>query len=255
MKQSDLYKAIFYRKSIRKYEMTSLPEDLMTEIKTYINSVKYLDDSIKVELSYLETNEVKNLLPIKAPHYICVYSETKDGYLMNIGFILQQIDLYLSAKGIGSCWLGMAKPAKGILKQKEGMDFVIMLAFGNSEESVRRKDLLEFKRKELDDISTAKGANKLLEPVRIAPSATNSQPWFFTGNESELHLHRTKLSLIKTPVYGKMNQIDMGIAACHLYLSALEQNKKVDFTVKEMDPDEIPKGYQYMISATMVGKV
>ena len=248
MKHSELYNAIFYRKSIRKYKMTPLADDIMTEIKAYVNNIKHLDDSIKVDLSYVETKDVRNLLPIKAPHYICVYSETADGYLMNIGFIVQQIDLYLSAKGIGSCWLGMAKPAKGILKQKDGMDFVIMLAFGNSEEPLRREDLSEFKRKELGEISTVKEVDDILKPVRLAPSATNSQPWFFTGDKKEIHLHRIKLSIIKAPLYEKMNQIDIGIVACHLYLSALKHNKKIDFIFKQISVDQVPKGYQYMIS-------
>ena|GEM_PF-3748051 len=31
---------------------------------------------------------------------------------MNAGFLLQQIDLYLSDSNLASCWLGMAKPSK-----------------------------------------------------------------------------------------------------------------------------------------------
>lgn len=251
MEHSKLYDAIFQRKSIRKYQMTPLKTDIISEIKQYVSDVKYLDDSIKIEFSYLNTTDVRNLFPIKAPHYICVYSEKKDGYLMNVGFVLQQIDLYLSAKGIGSCWLGMAKPAKGIVTHKNGMDFVIMLAFGNSEGEVWRDDTSEFKRKELGAISTAKGVDDLLNPVRLAPSATNSQPWFFTGDINEIHLHRVTLGMIKAPIYEKMNQIDIGIAACHLYISAIQSNKHIEFHSKQISPDQIPQGYQYMISAQL----
>ncbi len=41
-----------------------------------------------------------------------ISSENTEGYLMNIGFIFQQMDLYLSSIGLGSCWLGMAKPTE-----------------------------------------------------------------------------------------------------------------------------------------------
>lgn len=252
MTQTQLYNAIFHRKSIRKYDMTPLAETVMMDIRDYVNNIKPLNGAIKTNLSYLGTDDVKNLLPIKAPHYIAVYSELAEGYLMNIGFILQQIDLYLSAKGIGSCWLGMAKPAKGILKQKDGLDFVIMLAFGDSLEPLSREALSEFKRKDLKDISSAAVADDLLEPVRLAPSATNSQPWFFTGGGEVIHLHRTKLSMIKAPLYDKMNQVDMGIAAYHLYLSGLQNNKKVGFTWDQTKAEPIPKGYEYMISAKLV---
>lgn len=251
MEYSKLYDAIFHRKSIRKYKMIPLKTEIILELKNYVNNIKHLDDSIKIEFSYLTTADVKNLFPIKAPHYICVYSEEKSGYLMNVGFVLQQIDLYLSAKGIGSCWLGLAKPSSQVSKQKNGLDFVIMLAFGNSEGPISRADMLEFKRKELKQITTIKGIDHLLNPVRLAPSATNSQPWFFTGDENEIHLHRIRLSMIKAPIYDKMNQIDMGIAACHLYLSALEHNKHIQFIPKKISPDQIPQGYQYMISAQL----
>lgn len=251
MEHSKLYHAIFHRKSIRKYKMTPLNTDIILELKNYVRNIKYLDDSIKIELSYLTTADVKNLLPIKAPHYICLYSQEKDGYLMNTGFVLQQIDLYLSAKGIGSCWLGLAKPSSQVSKQKNGLNFVIMLAFGHSEEPTNRSEILEFKRKNLEQISAASKMDELLNPVRLAPSATNSQPWFFTGDGNEIHLHRVKLNRIKVPIYGKMNQIDMGIAACHLYLSAIHHHKHIQFISKEINADKIPKGYQYMISAQL----
>jgi len=82
------------------------------KLKEYANNPKPLDESIRYEFAYLGTTDVKNLLSIKAPHYICLYSEKKSNYLMNAGFLLQQIDLYLSDSNLASCWLGMAKPSK-----------------------------------------------------------------------------------------------------------------------------------------------
>jgi hypothetical protein len=38
----------------------------------------------------------------KAPHYIAVFSQAKEGYLTNVG-LLQQMDLYFSANSLGSC--------------------------------------------------------------------------------------------------------------------------------------------------------
>jgi hypothetical protein len=103
MTNQKLYDAIFTRKSVRKYDMTPLSEEVMDEIKNYADNLKPLDDSIRYSMSFLSEVDSKLLIPAKvAPHYICIYSEKKDGYLMNAGFLLQQIDLYLSAKGIGS---------------------------------------------------------------------------------------------------------------------------------------------------------
>jgi nitroreductase len=244
MTNQELYNTIFKRKSIRKYDMTSLPQDKLAEIKGFAENVKPLVDSINYKFVYLGANDVKNLLPIKAPHYICLYSDNKDGYLMNAGYLLQQVDLYLSANNIGSCWLGMAKPSNDVPAQKNGLEFVIMLAFGNTVETVHREGTSEFKRNSLSEITTIVGADQLLEPVRLAPSASNSQAWFFSGDTKEIIVSRKKLNLIKAPLYGKMNQIDIGIALFHLWLSLDHQGNKITFDLNEADA---PSGYKFMV--------
>ena len=48
----------------------------------------------------------------EAPHFLAFFSEVKDGYAANAGFMMQQMDLFLSANGIGSCWQGGPKPIR-----------------------------------------------------------------------------------------------------------------------------------------------
>ncbi|MDD4570094.1 MAG: nitroreductase family protein [Tepidanaerobacteraceae bacterium] len=251
----ELYDAIFHRKSIRKYDMTPLPSDVLSEIKKYATNVKPLIPTIKTEFSYLTCNNVKNLLPIKAPHYICIYSERAEHYLMNAGFKLQQIDLYLSARGLGSCWLGMAKPARRLSLKINGMDFVIMLAFGKSAGILHRANVPEFKRKSQGEITTINGATDILNAIRLAPSATNSQPWFFTGNKDKMQISRRELGSIRTLVYDKLNQIDIGIALCHLYIAANMKSQNVNFFYDKQDESKTPKGYEYMISAALSSRL
>lgn len=244
MINQQLYSAIFHRKSIRKYDMTVLPEDTIAKVKEFASAVKPLDSSIKYELAYLSNGDVKNLLPIKAPHYVCIYSEKKEGYLMNSGFVLQQIDLFLSMNNIGSCWLGMAKPSKDVPAAKNGLEFVIMLAFGNAAEKVHREETSEFKRKSMSEATSIADAEELLEPVRLAPSASNTQPWFLSGDMNEITVSREKLGLIKAPLYGKMNQIDIGIALCHLELSLGHQGKTAVYDFKKAGA---PNKYEFMV--------
>ena len=239
----ELYNTIFKRKSIRKYDMTSLPQDKLSEIKEFTDSIEPIDGSINYVFSYLGTNDVKTILAIKAPHYICLYSEKKDNYLINAGYVLQQVDLFLSANNMGSCWLGMAKPSKDVPAQKNGLEFVIMLAFGNAAEELHRSSTSEFKRKSLSEITTIVGAEQLLEPVRLAPSAANTQAWLFGGNMKEIIVSRTKLNIIKAALYGKMNQIDIGIALYHLWLSLDHQGKMATYDFKKADA---PNGYEFM---------
>lgn len=250
MKSTQLYETIFRRKSIRKYDMSPLSSEILNGIKEYAKTIKVLDTSIQYELAYLGTADVKNLLPIKAPHYICLYSEKKGNYLMNAGFLLQQMDLYLSANNIGSCWLGMAKPSKEVPEQKNGLEFVIMLAFGDAKEPLHREDISEFKRNKLSDISTLVGGEELLEPVRLAPSASNTQTWFFSGDTEIITVSRKKLNIIKAPLYGRMNQIDIGIALKHLELSLEHQGKVGSYDFNKVP---VPSGYEFMVKVTAGG--
>lgn len=233
MTGNELYNAIFKRKSVRKYEMAPLEEEKINRVLDFSKGVKTLDDGIKYELSFQSSEEVKSLFAVKAPHYICFYSEKKEGHLANAGFILQQLDLFLSASGMGSCWVGMAKPPKEAPQMRNGMEFVIMLAFGNAAEPVHRESISEFKRNSLSEITAIKDADQLLEAARLAPSAANSQPWHIGGNAGELIISRKKLNIIKSQLYGRLNQVDIGIALCHLWLAGEQQGKRVTISLKQ----------------------
>ncbi len=250
MNNEELYKTIFIRKSVRKYDMTPLKDEQLKNIKCFADNTKQLITDIKCEFSFVTHDKVKNILPIKAPHYILIYSEKKEGYLMNAGFILQQVDLFLSANNLASCWLGMAKPSKEVPTLQNNLEFVIMLAFGNTKDKLHRTDTSEFKRKSISEISSINGADQLLEAARLAPSASNSQPWYFSGDTNEIIVSREKLSLLKAPIFNKMNQIDIGIALCHLWLSIYHQGKSASF---DYTNSNIPKGYEFMLKVKVEG--
>ena len=109
-------------------------------------------------------------------------------------------------------------------------------------------DASEFKRRGLSEISAAKHADDILKAVRIAPSASNSQPWFFTGDAEKLNIYRARLGMIKAALYDNMNQIDIGIAICHLFIAARALGKEMELMSDEKGEAMAPKGYQYMIS-------
>lgn len=248
MRQENFYEIIFQRKSIRKYDLTPLDENTLKQISSKINNLKPFYDPIKTELKIVSQNDVKGLLAVKAPHYIIAYSEAKEGYLTNIGFMLQQIDLFLSANGIGSCWLGLAKPIKEV-SNFSNLEFVIVLAFGKPAEPLHRSSASEFKRKSLQQIRTIEDKDQLLEPVRLAPSATNSQPWYFTGEAENLHVYCVKLNFIKAMIYEKMNKVDIGIAMCHLWIAAKHFGRTVEFINDQYAQNNSPAGYYYITTA------
>jgi len=165
---------------------------------------------------------------VKAPHNFIISSELTDGYLENVGFLYQQMDLYLSSLGLGSCWLGMAKPTEAL---ETKLEFVIVLAFGKPKESPYRS-LEGFNRKPLEEV--AAGSDPRLEAVRLAPSASNTQNWFFVCDAGKIHAYQKLLNPVKAKFYDKFNRLDVGIALCHLYLATVEQGAVFKFSLKDV---------------------
>jgi nitroreductase len=247
--KSELYQTIYKRKSIRKYEQTKLSQAQLQDIEDFLNEAELLDPEIKFETKIVDSDAVKSLIPIKAPHYLQFFSEAKGDYLLNAGFILQQLDLYLSNNDLGSCWFGMAKPKKEIIAESD-LEYVITLVFGNSKEENHRDSIEDFDRKSLSEIKKGENHYDLLEAVRLAPSATNGQPWYFVSEKDQIHLYQIEPNFIKKFFYEKMNKIDMGIALAHLWLAADQHNKKIEIEKLKESPAEV-EGYNYLTTVKL----
>jgi len=220
------------RKSIRKYDLTALDDVTLAEVKAKIDAVKPLYPDIRYSIDIV--NKTKGMYGIKAPHYLVFGSEEKDGAYENIGFIGQQLDLYFSGAGLGSCWLGMAKPEE---KPESSLPHVISMAFGKPAEPLHR-DITEFKRKTLETI--CEGHDERLEAARLAPSGVNAQNRYFVAVDGKIRCYRIK----PNPLFGfalkKMGSIDMGIAICHI----AEESESFRFIVEADAPAR--KGCVYM---------
>ncbi|MGF7117180.1 nitroreductase family protein [Methanobacterium oryzae] len=245
MKETELYETIFKRKSIRNYDLTPLDQNTLNTISTHLNDLESLYEDIKTEFKIIRTDDVKRRMMKKAPHYIAAFSEVKEGYLTNIGFMLQQMDLFLSANGIGSCWQGIPKLKKEVLESEE-LKFIILIAFGNPNELLYRTNVSEFKRKPLKEMNDFNGLQELLEAVRLAPSATNSQPWFLKGDDNLIHVYAIKPGFVRGLVAKKYIPIDVGIALYHLKLSAEHMGKKTEILI-DKKKDNL-SGYEYVAS-------
>ncbi|MCL2703926.1 MAG: nitroreductase [Defluviitaleaceae bacterium] len=196
------------RKSIRKYDPAALDSATLEKVRAQIENVKPLYPDIRYSIEI--TNKTKGLFNIKAPHYLIFGSEEKEGAYENIGFVGQQLDLFLSAAGLGACWLGASKPQE---IEASVLPHVISLAFGKPGEPLHR-DLSEFKRKPLSDIS--QGSDKRLEAARLAPSGVNAQNWYFIADNNKILCYRKKSNPLLGFFYNKLGCIDMGIALCHI---------------------------------------
>jgi len=195
--------------------MSELEAATLEKVRTQIANVTPLYPDIRYSVEIVGKTR-RSVTGIAAPHYLVFGSEEKEGAYENIGFIGQQMDLFFSGSGLGSCWLGMAKPEE---KEASALPFVICMAFGKPTEPLHR-DPSEFKRKPLSEI--CEGTDERLEAARLAPSGMNAQNWYFIAENSKLHCYRKK----PNPLFGlfanKLGYIDMGIALYHI---AKESNR------------------------------
>ena len=221
-----LYSSIFSRKSVRKYDAEPLTDSALSDVGDFLARVEPLTDGGAVTFRLLSSGEVSTGLGFKAPHYMLACADDLVFSLENAGYILQHLSLYMTESGIGSCFTGMAKPHKSITGELAAPP-AILLAFGKPAVPMRRSDTSEFKRRKLDDILEGPYFSELVEPVRFAPSAVNSQPWFFVDNNGALDVYRRRPGGLTASVLDRANRIDMGIALCHLTLSAERLGKKI----------------------------
>lgn len=227
-----LNEMIYHRKSCRSF--TSIPVDAATIETIKAFHMKSLYPNIKVHWDIVPRNQVKCICPWTTPQLITIYSEEAEGYLENIGFLFQQMDLYLQTLGLGVCWLGMGRMNPKTTTAVEGMKFVIMLAFGHPKGDQLRHELKGFKRKSMEQITDK--ADPRLEPARLAPSAVNSQPWYFTHEGDTIHVHCSK----------KGSRLDAGIALAHLYVTGKET-----FRFFKTDHGTDLPGYTYIGSVAL----
>lgn len=215
----NLEEQIYIRKSCRKYEDDEID---MSIIHDFMDDVKPLNEDIDYHYEILTRDNVNVRNRWASPYYLTLYSEKKDNYGENLGFVFQQLCLHLQGLGIGNCWVGLDVP------KEKNPDFVISIAFGKSGRMTRNRD--EFKRKSLSKISDFE--DEKLIPAQLSPSAINSQPWYFKHDDAGFDVYCVKHNVLKRKILGKWNHIDMGISLAHMYVAnvnTFELYKKTNF--------------------------
>ena len=219
----ELYKQIFRRKSFHTFRERSNESISQDEIDDIYNAYKTFDSlyDIKTDIKIVEA---KHTTCRRNEEYcIMLFSDIKDGYLQNIGYLGEQLDLFLVSKNIGSLWFGIAKSDEEL----NGLKYVIMIAIAKANSF--RKDMYKSKRKELNMIWSGDdyGIGNI---VRFSPSACNSQPWFVESSDNKLYVYRTsksgRVGIMPANRSLYFNQIDIGIFMCILELCFIENNIK-----------------------------
>lgn len=208
--------------------MDKLDDAIFVNILSFANSISSLSEDLKVEYRIIEYDQVqqsvKNFSQIKAPYYLLFYSNKGKDYELNAGFLMEQITLYLTAKGLGSCYCMKLNPKKNLVEDPS-LEYMIGLAFGKSDGEVYRQNT-KVKRLPLNDIAfikedISKNTKAILNAVRMAPSNMNSQPWRLVVYDNRIHIFCTKNIFLRS-VLKDMKMIDIGICLAHLFIAAEE---------------------------------
>lgn len=207
------YEMIFKRKSFHLFrdtgneKISSLEID---EIKQALKTFKPLMDNIKIDFKIVPGSETN--CNRDEEYCILFYSEKKDNYLHNIGYIGEQLDLYLTSLNIGTLWFGIGKVEE--IKYND-LDFVIMMAIKKVPIDKFRKDMYKSKRKEINEMWIGNDYLDVANIVRFSPSACNTQPWIVESNKNELNIYRYKKEgrkgIMPKDSVSYYNKIDIGI--------------------------------------------
>lgn len=203
-----------------------------------------------------------------APLYLGTTIFPEDGALEALGYDLEQLILYMTSLGLGTCWLGGTfnrSAFANAMDIREGEIFSILSPVGYPAtkkrfgESLFRRTLKADQRLPWEklfftqDFSaplTKEAAGEYqfpLEMLRLAPSAVNKQPWRVVMTDRAFHFFKQSTMGGEAGVID-MQRIDVGIGICHFHLAALESGLTGHFEKFPPAADILPKNTSYIIS-------
>ena len=242
-------KTVMDRSSVRTYENRGFSTNEKDQLNTYIDNLTN-PFSIDVTFRLLEKTasadgeKLGTYGVIKgAENYIGASAADKELALEALGYSFENLILYATSLGLGTCWLGGTFNRSGFaaaMNLKEGDLFPCISPVGyptgkkRTLESVMRWVAKSGQRKEWNELffkqEFSQPLTKVeagdfafpLEMVRLAPSAVNKQPWRIVQDKDTYHFYLTR-TLKKDNEKIDLQRVDIGIAACHFHLAALEK--------------------------------
>ncbi len=245
------YDIIFKRKSFHLFREAGsgkISAEELSEISQAYLGFESLYPDIKTALRIVPAEQIG--FKRDAEYCLLIYSEKKENYLMNAGFIGEQLDLYLVQHDIGSLWFGIGKPDEASF---QGLDYVIMIAVRKVNDPTKfRKNIEKTKRKSPEEIWSGDGLD-IAGIVRFAPSACNSQPWFVRNENASLSVFRYrqpgKRGIMPAGAVSYYNRIDLGIFLC--FLEICLEKKELAFTRELFADDGLDREYTLSAKYTL----
>jgi hypothetical protein len=247
------------RQSWRSYQKESLPKQMIENISHFLaaetvgpfrNNARFIISKNQADSPEQDFRQFGTYGMIKhAPAFIIGVIENGPQALEDYGYLMEKIILWLTDQHLATCWLGgsfnksrfarelppnnneimPAVSAVGLPMEKRSKRDKLIRLFARSWQRLPW-DQLFFK----DNFSTPLDCNpnnpfhQALEMIRLAPSASNRQPWRvmvdFSSNAFHFLLARSKgYRGIQKPLHlFDLQRIDLGIAFSHFELTLQE---------------------------------
>ncbi|MCP3984971.1 MAG: nitroreductase [bacterium] len=250
------------RISVRAYDTgRPVPAELRTSLQEAVaaSCLGPLGNQVRIELvdvDELATGEARRLgtygIISGARLYLVTAIEDTASARVDLGYCLEKIILEATRLGLGTCWMGgtfrRANFAQSIeVKDSEIVPVVTPVGHATKQKSLRERVMRRLagsdQRQPWESMFFLEGRDTplprggrfdtALACLRLAPSASNKQPWRIVEQRGE---ERFDFHLERTPRYNEMmrgidlQMVDMGIAMCHFDLAATEAGYKGEFS-------------------------
>jgi nitroreductase len=275
----DMIEAMKRRVSVRSYADRPVEQSVKEKIRGLLETHNTGPFGNKVSLSLIDLSDMEQAETRQlgtygfirgARLYVAGVVSQRPGAMQDFGYCLEQVIIRITHLGLGTCWLGGTFKRTSFaerlsLSNDEVIPAISPIGYARDKRTVRERVLRRFvgadqrkpwavlffegamdrplPREAAGDYATA------LECLRLAPSASNGQPWRIVKPKDANVFH---FFLKRTPGYAKflrgldLQLVDMGIAMSHFELAARETG--LDGTWKAGDPGFGGTEAEYVIS-------
>ena len=261
------------RISNRTYEERSLTEEDKKKLLEF-NSTLTNPFGVEVKVQYISKEKGADDIQLGtygtikgAKDFLAITVKNQPYAMEAIGYHFENLVLYATAMGIGTVWLA------GTFKRK---DFINAIEIGEDDlfpcicplgypaqkqsflEKITKASLGSKKRKDWDKLFFLEDFTKALtkadagiyedalEMLRLAPSATNSQPWAVVKEGNKFHFFCNYKNTLNDDVK-KIKHIDIGIALSHFHQTAMSKGLNGNLQIEDIG-FSIPDNMHYVIS-------
>jgi hypothetical protein len=185
--------------------------------------------------------------------------------MLDCGYVFERLLLYLEQNGLGTCWLGgtfnRKKLSKNIkLSSGEIIPIISPVGYSNKKSSLSDKMIRTFAKSDsrinFDELFFNENFNnnikdpdtrEALEMVRLAPSASNKQPWrVLIAANGDAHFFIKRAPNYSGEKLGyDIQWLDIGISIAHYEIAFGCR----EFIVNTSKIDSVPDFLEYVITA------